>query len=271
MKKKKMIMITTAVIAMIFVVGIGVTAMVSKNWSEKISENFGWNEKNSFMADFEAQNNKSTGQLTAYDYNTFRFLFGLRNFVLPNASSQIYILEHFNESFPIELIKKIDSDHICVVYKLSRENGENVLAYVIFERTIAYFTKEDGVDKKGTYERWSKTGELYFVTQSLSSADFDNVKIGDSASSVCAIDSAVSFDADYAAIDAAQMKYNFTSYRILSDGIMIIEFEGPMYQENSEKPLLSAYTVSEKAFYPYHSDEVPEEIATVIHSPNLLN
>ena len=89
MKKKKIIMITTAVIAMIFVVGIGVTAMVSKNWSEKISENFGWNEKNSFMADFEAQNNKSTGQLTAYDYNTFRFLFGLRNFVLPNASSQI--------------------------------------------------------------------------------------------------------------------------------------------------------------------------------------
>ena len=143
--------------------------------------------------------------------------------------------------------------------------------YVIFERTIACFTKEDGVDKTGTYERWSKTGELYFVTQSLSSANFDNVKIGDSASSVCAIDSAVSFDADYAGIDAAQMKYNFTSYRILSDGIMIIKFEGPMYQENSEKPLLSAYTVSEKAFYPYNSDEVPEEIATVIHSPNLLN
>ena len=45
MKKKKMIVITTTVIAVLFVVGIGVTAMVSKNRSEKISENFGWNEK----------------------------------------------------------------------------------------------------------------------------------------------------------------------------------------------------------------------------------
>lgn len=57
----------------------------------------------------------------------------------------------------------------------------------------------------------------------------------------------------------------------MSDGIMIIEFEAPMNQETGENPLLSAYTVSGKALYPYNSDEVPEEIATVIHSPNLLN
>ena len=68
-----MIVITTTVIAVLFVVGIGVTAMVSKNRSEKISENFGWNEKDWACQEFCVNEIKTFEKSIENDVDLCRF------------------------------------------------------------------------------------------------------------------------------------------------------------------------------------------------------
>lgn len=116
--------------------------------------------------------------------------------------------------------------------------------------------------------KMKKNGELYFVSQTLSSSDFETIHAGDSASAVYATDAAVSFDADYALADESH--YQFTAYRMLTDGIMVMKFEAPIPPEAQGRPALSDYTVSEKTFYPYQSESVPQEIAVMNGAPGML-
>lgn len=281
MKIKKGLIISVAAILLTAIIGTGAYAMKSdktekeapkKSWSEKLNEiPDAWIKKNSLMKAFDQTYNKSEEELTSYDFSSFYLKYGgTRHFVTDWSSSDVKWLQEFNKVYPIELIKEIDQDHICVVYKFSSDEVENILTYVVFERQTKFLTKKDNVESAGFYEKWEKTGEFYFLTNKLSSSDFDNIQIGDSVLSVCSIDPAVSADYYYYcySMDASNIYVN--SYRLLSDGIMVIEFKAPRNTESEYIPELSKYTVSSKTFYPYNSDDFPNEIKAVINSPDIL-
>lgn len=63
-----------------------------------------------------SQYSKSEDELTVYDYNSFISCHGSRDFASPYFSSTSFSLTTFNNAFPVELIKKIDKNHICVIF-----------------------------------------------------------------------------------------------------------------------------------------------------------
>lgn len=252
-----------------------------KSWSERIAEYSYWNKVGTLKKDLTKHSNASAEELTAYDNSKFRYAFGGRNVFIQSASSQ-QSLESYNANFPIESIKSIDDDTVCVVYRLETEDQKTTLAYVVFQREIKYFTKKDGVDKAGKYEHWERKGEIYFVSEKLDESAFSDVSIGDSFFSVAEIDNGVYFDADYDCFGffVTGYPYSITSYRILTDGIMIIRFapvdqkpvqkpelsediviEMPDVSEDTVMPELSEYVVIEKTFYSFGSDEFPADIS----------
>ena len=277
MRIKKILIISISAILLTAIIGTGAYAMISdktekeapkKSWGEKLSEIPDvWIKKNSLMKAFDQTYNKSESELTSYDFSSFPILYGPRHGVIPELNSQIIWLQAFNEVYPIELIKEIDQDHICVVYKFSYDEVENILTYVVFERQTKFLTKKDDVESAGFYEKWDKTGEFYFLTEKLSSSDFDNIQIGDSALEVYNIDPAISVDMGFRSVD--NLNLYFKSYRLLSDGIMVIECSIDRNKEESTSDL-SEYTVSSKTFYPYNSDDFPDEIKAVINASDIL-
>lgn len=240
-----------------------------KSWSERIDEYSYWNKVGTLKKDLTKHPNASAEELTAYDNSKFRYAFGGRNVFIQSASSQ-QSLESYNANFPIESIKSIDDDTVCVVYRLETEDQKTTLAYVVFQREIKYFTKKDGVDKAGKYEHWERKGEIYFVSEKLDESAFSDVSIGDSFFSVAEIDNGVYFDAEY---DRGGLltgrPYVINSYRVLSDGIMIIRFEASVEQETDQTPELSEYTVAQKTFYSFGSDVFPADVS--LTSGNILD
>ena len=283
MRMKKVLIISISAILLTAIIGTGVYAMVSdkirreapkKSWSKKLSEMpNGWIKINSLMRDFEQQYNKSEDELTSrYDYMSFLLHYGSRHKVETSWNSRLYCLQDFNEVCPIELIKKIDREHICVVYKISHNEVGDVLAYVVFERQTAFLTKKDGVESAGFYEKWEKTGEFYLLTEKLSSADFENIEVGDPALDVSNIEPAILaefhlFTFGYGHDDS---KIYIETYRLLTDGIMHILFEAPKNAENGGLSPFSEFTVYSKTFYPYNSEAIPQ-IKTMINAPDILS
>ena len=284
MRIKKILIISISAILLTAIIGTGAYAMISdktekeapkKSWGEKLSEIPDvWIKKNSLMKAFDQTYNKSEDELTSYDFSSFYLNYGgTRHFVTDSTSSDLKWLQIFNDVFPVELIKKIDKNHICVVYKLSYdkdEKVENILTYVVFERQTKFLTQKDDVERAGFYECWKKTGEFYFLTNKLSSSDFDNIQVGDSVLSVCNIEPAVSSDYYYYCYSLDDTNIYFQSYRLLSDGIMVIKFKADRNTGTEYIPELSEYTVSSKTFYPYNSDDFPKEIKAVINASDIL-
>lgn len=233
-----------------------------KSWSERIDEYSFWNKVGTLKKDLTRQSNASAEELTVYDNRMFSLVFAARNVIVDGASSISNTLDGYNAYFPIESIKPIDDDTVCVVYRLEKEDQKTTLAYVVFQREIQYFTKKDRVDKAGRYENWKINGEIYFVSEKLDESAFSDVSIGDSFFSVAEIDNGVYFDAEY---DRGGLltgrPYVINSYRVLSDGIMIIRFEASVEQETDQTPELSEYTVVEKTFYSFGSDVFPADIS----------
>lgn len=268
MKINKVILVTAICIALCLILGMGVSAVVLKTWNEKLSEDKqAWHEADSLMQDFQNQFSADIDELMPYDYENFMFYHGPRNCII-NASSQLNTLQQFNEVFPVQLVKAIDQDNICVIYKLEKEDCGTTLAYVLFKRHVEYFTKDDGVDVSGNYEMWKKTGELYFVSEEMTQNDFSTVNVGDSILSVIDIDGSVVFDANLHSVEILQhpLYVGKTSYRLLSDGVMVIKFEAPVDPETNLVPELSSFVVAEKTFYPYDGDSSPAGVSLALVS-----
>lgn len=189
-------------------------------------------------------------ELTEYDFKRFFGKYEVRRGVTSDMKSWVCLLNGFNDEFPIERIKKIDSDHIVVVYKLKNEEGSTALTYILFGKMFY-----DG-DEPGKEYDWVRTGEFYHVIKKLSSADFENVMIGDSAKSVNEIDPAVAFDCEGSTFDKVE------TIRVLTDGIMLIEFEKPEIPTSVDVSF-SEYKVSSKSFYPYSDSNFPDSIPTI--------
>lgn len=271
MKTKKIFVVLSLFVLLLGLATMGVSAMATKLWNQTINKSqHGWYEKGSITQKFDNQYNLQLDELTQYDYKAFAYAHGGRH-VIDEFSSNLYTLHHFNGSFPVELIKTIDSDNLCVVYKLEKDNKE-IFSYVLFKRRVSEFSGEDGSGLIGSYEIWEKTGEVYFVSKILSSADFADVAIGDVASEVNKIDTAVSFDEDfggYYRISKGIKHIGFISYRLLLDGIMLIEFEAEVDQVTNEIPSFEEFKVVSKTFYSY-DDYSNSDYPSVIHSSDIL-
>ena len=191
----------------------------------------------------------SIDELTVYDYEEFRMCLRSRWEVNPYMSSEIYYLQQYNSSFPIEKMKLLDSNTLSVVYKLSTDDGGQVLLALIFERETKLFSKADGVDISGEYESWTKTGEFYYLSDQLCLSDFESVEVGDSVESVKKIDRIVDFDAEHQLFRPGNPPKNvFRSYRLLLDGIAVIEFEDSI---DGAAPDETIYNVSSINLYSY--------------------
>lgn len=262
MSNRKMVIVICVFAVILFLGGLGVTAKMLMKWSDADISN-SWKENGSLMNSFEDYYNLSLEEMTAYDYDRFMFVLGGR-FIRSNASSEIYSLGQFNKSFPIERVEKIDSEHILVVYKLKRENTEEVFAYVVFEKEVNYFKKEDGVDVEGEYEWWKKNGEFYFFTDNtLSSMDFAHINVGDSAATVAEIDPAVFVEFDECGyVNPSAATAYCQSYRVLTDGIMVIEFEAKMPEGQISWPdRHTEFYVASVLFYPFDGEVFPEQVS----------
>ena len=233
----------------------------TKSWSERFRE-IGdiWNDPGSFVGSYGEQYNVPIETLTVYSYSEFWTRYDPSSTI--SITPQLIYLQEFNSVFPIERVKMIDENTVVVVYKLEMDyealDREIALAYVVFKRKVAELTEEHGLDKVGSYESWKKNGEIYFVSKNLSKAAFSNVKVGDSLPSVIAVDPAVLFDGDKA--HRTESIISFTTYRILSDGMMLIEFEAPL-NSSGHSPGLSDYKVTKKTFYPYGEASSPEGVS----------
>ena len=219
----------------------------TRAWNDKI-EDF-WLPKGSLLKNYSEQRQVSTNELTPYSYENFCFEYGMRDILMPEVSLQCLSLYSFNQVFPVQMVKKISEEKLFVVYRLESKDGATGLAYVFFERETHYLDeqKDPSIKKAGEYESWMKTGEIYFVSHELSSSDFSEVKKGDSFSRTLEIDPAIALEVHIAGerfLDNG--KVVMTSPRVLSDGIMLIEFER---DQNSKG--FNEYKVIKKTFYPY--------------------
>lgn len=261
-KIKNAIIISAIALALLAVIAVGVFHMIEKNaynknknwWREKIeSDLLTVNEYppvGTMMNLLDEEHNVKLSKLTSYSFSYFQSCNHSGRFPQPSASSTLHTLPVFNDAFPVEHIEKIDSSHICVIYKLEMSKNEYTYAYVIFESF-------HNVVENTLYEYWDYTGETYFVNTPLSSKSFKSIKVGDTAEDVYKIDKGVLYDYTYPSSSTKK----FLSYRLLKDGIMIITFEqdtsSKLQSSLPDREKLKCFKVSEIAFYPYDGETVP--------------
>ncbi len=261
MKKK---LICAVAFLVLLSLGIGVAALTTHRWSDYfLDKSKGWNKKGTLVSEFELNKNVPLEELTVYDSFKFIFYYGARNMIV-NAGSDLFTLGQFNSVFPIEHIKFIDNDTICVIYKLENEIKAITYAYVLFGRKVEYIipSEKSNINREeGWYECWEKTGEIYFVSNVLAEKDYSKVTTGELVSKLAEIDSGVLFE-DRFVVHGNNDNPSFLSYRLLTDGIMVIYAESPDgYDASEHLPELSEYTIVSKTFYPFGSIEYPEEIS----------
>ena len=81
------------------------------------------------------------------------------------------------------------------------------------------------------------------------------------------IDPAIEFDSQYFAFSLSFEYRIVTAYRVLTDGILILEFRE--YRGNSSTGP-SSYTVTQKNFYPYSGTETPEYVSLTLKQLSAL-
>ena len=244
---------------------IWLIAPTNNSWSSKLSsEKSAWNKSGYMDEAFNNCENVALNNLTRYDYSLYKLSTTPRNMTVA-SSSGLYTLKSYNDVFPIEYIKKIDDTHIYVVYKLIRSDEQTVYVYTVFEKSLEQFDITDGVEEKGEYEMWTSASEFYFCTKSLEYCDFSELKIGDTFQKANDIDYAISFDANF--VSSNSEKSIFTAYRLLKDGLLIIEFESITNEldGSAKPPEMSEYMVSKMNFYKYGANE------TAVSGVSILN
>ncbi len=81
------------------------------------------------------------------------------------------------------------------------------------------------------------------------------------------IDPAIEFDGHYFVFSTSLEHRIVTAYRVLTDGILILEFQKDR-GNSSTGP--SSYTVTQKTFYPYSGTESPEDASLTLKQLSAL-
>lgn len=192
-------------------------------------------------------------ELTAYSYDEYcRFVGPRHNSGHISIVAPIQMINTYHEHCPVESVYMLDDDRVCFVSKVAKANGEWAYAYTVFPcaENIEYVSKEH-----------------YFITKALSHEDFSHIEVGDSLTEAYSVDPAVAFDIrPYENISSASshthMYLDYYSVRLLTDGVLIIQFncDVPGQLEGDPEALLpSSYKISDITFYEYGSTDVPED------------
>ena len=191
---------------------------------------------------FKKNRNVPLDELELYDFNKFTSS-TFRGTTVTWSGGQFYELGGLNYSHPVEHLIKLDSSTVCAVTRFEL-NGIEAYQYMLFERRS--LDAGDGEE----FECWYRTGEFYFLSKCLSSSDFDKITEGSGAAEIAAIDGAVAYDLTYGDyFDSRGGISDFVSYRLLTDGVMVIKLQAVDYSLNQYD--LNRYEVTEKTFYPY--------------------
>lgn len=199
-------------------------------------------------------------ELTKYRYETYNIHTMPRN-IVANSSLHLWSLDAHNSMFPVQRIEPLGNDHLCVIYLFETDDGLSTYVYVIFDRT-AYTSAEK------PYQGWAYDSEFYFVSRKLSSADFSSIAVGDSAVKVSAIDPSLSLEMPNCMV-ISKTAYIANVYKLLTDGLLIMNLEAPRIEGETSSSDLAAYTVSAMTFYPHDSEDVPHNVS-VLGYPGLL-
>ena len=180
---------------------------------------------------------------------------------------QVATLWWMNFCLPMEHIKKIDSDHLCAIYRVNSKYVGEMYAYIIFSREVRSADKFDVKNLKTDYECWN-VEDFFLVSKKLSNSDFDGLKIGDFIDDAISIAPTVAINRrdnlNYCrneVVDGIECVIK-TSYIILTDGILALEF--------NDSVLANDFVLAKKTFYPYNSSDVPETIKIAIANPALF-
>ena len=256
--KKKTVFICIAVLCVI-ALGIGATAMSLSTWSHKIKESKTWEDEDGWlMKDFDQFQNTDIEDLKTYDFETF-YLNCPRWNVNFASNSAINSLQLMNEVYPVEYIHKIDENNICVVYRFSYD-------YLKFDSTYAFvFFQKQITDHK--MEKWNRTGEVYFANNLLTFENYKHITEGVSVEELLKLDIGAAYDYCYGGRELIRntetseiTRVSFTTWRILSDGILVITADKP-YEPDSDINHLAEYKISQVKLIPYGSEEMPKWIS----------
>jgi len=145
---------------------------------EKFPRHFNKFELESLLKNYSCPSFRDLTPISSSDYV---FLFGYIQRVKSSSPSynRKLQLEAIHETNAVEYIKQVDDDHICVVYKISCENGTYEYVYILFEKAL---------DDSATFEQylWQGYGEIHFG-KNLFFEDLSNVNIGDTYNQVADI------------------------------------------------------------------------------------
>jgi len=138
------------------------------------------------------------------------FWFGIDLGIYAHMSSREYSFRHMIGEYPDPVLRRADENFIYAVY----ETDKGTRAYVFFDN--GYFRI---------------SGTTIIMNQKLSYKDFKDLKVGDPLEAVAAIDSIIPYYKEYRfdrctedMVKARPEIEFFTSYHLLTDGIMKIKF-----------------------------------------------
>lgn len=170
------------------------------------------------------------------------------NITMVPLSSGIVYLDNYCDAFDTQL-QRINSKTLFAITSVKEENVMPVHVYSVFEYTDKY---------TNDHSFWVNVVEWYFVSDTLTKDDFSEVKVGDSAEAIYQIDHAVYYDLQRYFEPATDKK----SYRLLKDGMMIIDFDVPESGIQSEDDL-SKCIVTNITFVDYDEKTVIDRNAVV--------
>ncbi len=180
----------------------------------------------------------NANELIAYDIDTLRNQFGERFSDTDYSGRPSRHIQQYDDRMPIELIKLLDENTACVIYKIKLDDSKNVFAHVIFKRDIikngSFFAKDK--------EEWKKTGEILFTAHKKSVSEYDSLEIGDT------VEEAININHSLIADKIFSSGKSFKSYIPCTEGLIILDFK------NEDSSELICSKLINKTFITYGGD-----------------
>lgn len=163
-----------------------------------------------------------------------------------NISSGVHYLGEYCNRYDTKL-QKIDTNNIFAITKVALSDNQTIYALA------RYFWFKDNL--------WLNGFEYYFISDIMEQADFSSVKVGDRADLIYQIDPAIKGDFENRVLHPHFISTGkeFRSYRLLKDGMLVIDFALSGNADVKERTL-SDFVVKKIEFYDYNTAKEPIEI-----------
>lgn len=136
-------------------------------------------------------------------------------FYYSSGPSSIFDIARLNAQHPIECIELLGDDDAYVVYKIQNADSQQYYTCMFLKRKIIFDTEVMGLS-----EVWEPTPQLYTISKHVRSSDFENIVPGSTIDDVAKADPAARYD-----ILESSDDMSYTSYRLLTDGVMVIKYD----------------------------------------------